>query len=284
MKAIMLTKTRLKELLEKYGLQPLKSLGANYLIDANVKNKIIRASGVSAEDTVLEIGPGTGALTFDLAGSGAKVIAVDKDRGVCAILNDLKGGGMGNLKVVNDDILEFDIPSAAGRSKLKVIGSLPYYITTPIIERIVDNRRVISSALVVIQKEVAARLVARPGGGDYGSLSCYVQYYSRPEHLFTIARRSFYPVPEVDSALVRLEMLEKGSVDVRDEGLFFSIIRGAFNQRRKSIINSLSRRQVLDMTKSRLEAALKKAGVDPSARPDSLGLGEFAAIANNVRP
>lgn len=276
----MLTKSQLKELFLKYDFTPLKRLGENYLIDGNIKDKIIAEAGINKNDTVLEIGPGFGALTMDIASSGAKVFAVEKDRKAFSILRSLAGRSFPNLKLFNADILEFDLKAAAGGSKIKVLGNLPYYITTPLIEYLILNRVLIECIFIVIQREVANRLLAHPGSKDRGSISCFVQYYTEPRYIHTIKRSSFYPAPEVDSALLRIDILQKPPVSVDDEELFFKIVRGAFNQRRKSIVNSLSRKEVLGISKGKLTDILNKAGVDPLARPEDLPLQSFAAISN----
>lgn len=278
----MLTKTQLKSIFQRYSFSPLKRFGENYLIDNNIKDKIIREAGISRSDTVLEIGPGLGALTMDLAASGAEIFAVEKDPKAFRILEDLTFEKYPNLHLFNQDILKFDIKSKVRTKDVKVLGNLPYYVTTPIMEHIITNRGVIDSALIVIQKEVAGRLSAAPGSKDYGSISCFVQYYTNPEYLYTIKRTSFHPVPEVDSSLIRLTIRKDPPVKVRDEGLLFRIIRGSFNQRRKSIINSLSREAVLGTAKSDLTEVLERAGVCPSSRPEDLSLAEFASITNAI--
>ncbi len=278
----MLTKTELKNIFEEYDFSPLKRFGENYLIDKNIKNKIIREAGISNTDTVLEIGPGLGALTIDIADTGAEVFAVEKDPKAFRILGELVFGRYPNLHLFNDDILKFDIKKNVNSKPIKVLGNLPYYVTTPIIELIIQNGSVIDSALIVIQKEVAARLSAEPGSKDYSSISCFVQYYMLPEYLYTIKRTSFHPVPEVDSSLIRLSMRREPPVKVKDEELLFKIIRGSFNQRRKSIINSLSREAVLGTTKSDLVEVLNRAGVDPASRPEDLSLSDFASITNAI--
>ena len=278
----MLTKTELKRIFEEYSFAPLKRFGENYLVDRNIKDKIIREAGISGGDTVLEIGPGLGALTIDLAASGASVFAVEKDPKAFRILQDLVLEKYPGLKLFNEDILKFDIGKNVPSKKIKVLGNLPYYITTPIMEYLIEKRHLIDSALVVMQKEVAGRLKALPGTKDYSSLSCFAQYYTKPEYLYTIKRTSFYPVPEVDSSLVRLTVPAEPPVKVRDEELFFRIIRGSFNQRRKSIINSLSREAVLGRPKTGLTGLLGRAGVDPASRPEDLSLQDFASIANAI--
>ena len=279
----MLTSSQLKNIFSARGFTPLKRLGENYLIDGNVKNKIIRSAGVDKSDVVLEIGPGFGALTVDLASTGADVFAVEKDKKAYEILKEIVNDNFKNLKIFNGDILEFSIEEKISPAKrLKVFGNLPYYITTPIIEYLIRNRRFIGLMLIVVQKEVADRVLAVPGSKDYGSISCFIQYHCKASYLHTIKRTSFYPAPDVDSSLLKLEVLGKPSVKVGDEQLFFKIIRGAFNQRRKTILNSLSRADVLDLPKERLSQVLERSGIDPLSRPEDMNLEAFASIANEA--
>ena len=277
----MLTQTQLRSIFAEHGFAPLKRLGENYLIDGNIKDKIISEIDPSKDDLILEIGPGLGALTIDLAGSGAAITAVEKDRKAAAILKDLVDDKFPNLNIINGDILEFDLKKFA-RDRIKVAGNLPYYIPTPIIEYLLERKALISKAIIMVQNEVALRLTAKAGAEDYGSLSCYVQYHAKVERVYTVKRRCFYPAPDVDSAILRMEMLRSPSVKVRDEKLLFTIIRGAFNQRRKSIINSLSREAVLDISKEELAAILNGVGIDPAARPETLSLADFAKIADST--
>lgn len=276
----MLTKSRLKNIFLEYGFTPLKRLGENYLIDVNVKDKIIGEARVNKDDTVLEIGPGFGALTIDLASTGADIFAVEKDKKAYSILKEIVKDNFPNLKLFNEDILEFDMKRIARARRLKVIGSLPYYVTTPIIEYLINNKEAIKSILIVIQREVANRFLASAGSKDYGSVSCFIQYHTSPLYIHTIKRTSFYPEPEVDSSLVQFDVLGKPSVKVADEELLFKVTRGAFNQRRKTIINSLSRTEVLGLPKEELAGILKKAQIPPSSRPEDLSLEDFAKITN----
>ena len=278
----MLTRKELKELFLEYGFRPLKRYGENYLVDNNIKDKIIGELGLSSGDRVLEIGPGLGALTLDIAESGAELTAVEKDRKACAILAGLVGGDSKNATILNRDILDYDITGFAGERKIKIVGNLPYYITSPIIEKIIAAYAVTDFAVILVQKEFANRLAAGPGSKEYGSLSCFVQYRAAISYIHTVKRTSFYPEPEVDSAIVRLDMLGKPPVDVRDEGLLFKVIRGAFNQRRKSLINSLSRKEVLDLPKDTLAEVFSRARVDPATRPESMYLDDFARIVNSL--
>lgn len=278
----MLTKSQLKKVFAKYNFRPLKRLGENYLIDGNIKDKIINEAHISKEDVILEIGPGLGALTIDLAKSGAQVFTVEKDRREFAILEEIADMDFPNLQIFNDDILKFDIKKIPISKKIKVIGNLPYYITTPIIERLIENRFYIESILITLQREVANRLLASPGSKDYGPISCYVQYHTKPVYIYTIKRTSFYPPPTVDSSLVRLDIQSRPTVNIKDEDLFFRIIRGSFNQRRKSLINSLSRQAVLGLSKGELSKILNSIGIDPAARPEDLSLSDFAKISDAV--
>ena len=278
----MLTKSQLKAIFSKYGFRPLKRLGENYLIDGNIKEKIIDEIRIKKSDTVLEIGPGLGSLTLDLAKSGAKVYAVEKDRKAFSILSGLAGEDYPNLKLFNEDILKFDPKDILPAGKIKVVGNLPYYITTPIIEYLIENRLSFETIIITVQKEVANRLLAEAASEDYSALSCFVQYHTKPSYIHTIKRTSFYPVPEVDSSLIRLDVLESPPVKVKDEELFFRIVRGAFNQRRKSIINSLSRESILHTEKARLSVILQSIGIDPASRPEQLSLTDFANISNAV--
>jgi 16S rRNA (adenine1518-N6/adenine1519-N6)-dimethyltransferase len=278
----MMTRSQLKDTFARYGFRPLKRFGENYLTDANIKDKIIAEASLSRDDTVLEIGPGLGALTIDLASSGASIIAVEKDRKAFAMLKDIIGDRFPRLDVVNEDILRFDMGAICAGRKIKLIGNLPYYITAPIMAFIIDNRDAIDFALVTVQREVANRILASPGGKDYGALSCFAQYYARGRYLHTVKRTSFYPEPEVDSSIIRLDMLAEPSVAAKSEEMLFKVIRGSFNQRRKSIINSLSREEVLGIPKGRLAGMLRAIDIDPSSRPETLSLSDFARIADSV--
>jgi len=278
----MLTKSQLKDIFSRYSFRPLKRFGENYLIDSNIKDKIIEEAHVGAGDVVLEVGPGLGALTMDLARTGATVYAVEKDKKAFAILSDIVTKDLPNLKLSCGDILDFDIDLIPSVKPIKVVGNLPYYITTPILENLIKHRAAIGSILIVVQKEFAERILAEPGSRAYGSLSCFIRYYMKSVYLYTVKRGCFYPEPKVDSSLIRLEVLRAPSVAVQDEALFFKIVRSSFGQRRKSIINSLSRKQALDMPKAKLAAILEVAGIDPTTRPESLSLEAFAAIANSI--
>jgi len=278
----MLTKTGLRDLFSHYGFHPLKRFGENYLIDANIKDKIVHEVCVGPGDAVLEIGPGFGALTLDLAATGAKIYAVEKDKKAYAIFKEMLGDAHPRVRLICADILDFDLSGIKTKAKIRIIGNLPYYITTPIIEYIIAHKDRISSAFITVQREVALRMMAYPGSKEYGSLSCFVQYHTTPVQLFAIKRTLFYPEPEIDSSFLRLDINETPPVKVADEALLFKVMRGAFNQRRKTILNSLARKEVLDLPKGELAALLDKAGVAATSRPESLSLSDFARITNAV--
>ncbi len=271
-------------LLKRYHLRPLKRLGQNFLIDDNIRDKIIGSVDPKRGDVIVEIGPGLAALTLELALRAGRVIAVERDRGLYNILLETIGAKASNLELINDDILKVDLSEFAPSGKIKLAGNLPYYITTPIFEYLIDNRRLIERAVITIQREVADRILAAPGGKDYGALSCFIQYYTRPQYLYTISRGCFYPKPEVDSSLILLDMLDSPAVEVKDEKLFFRIIRKAFNQRRKTISNSLASKAFGRVaSKEDLAAALARARIDPSSRPETLSLQSFAALTNIIK-
>jgi 16S rRNA (adenine1518-N6/adenine1519-N6)-dimethyltransferase len=253
------------------------------LTDRNIAEKMIKACRLSIGDWVLEIGPGLGALTTSLATSVKKLIAVEKDRQVCFALSELTKD-YSNLEVMCDDFLEADLNRilAERPDKVKVIGNLPYYVTTPIIEKLIDNSGNFSSVFITVQKEVADRICARPREEDYSSLSCFVQFHMKPAILFTIGRNAFYPQPDVESAFMELSILPAPPVQVNDEAKLFAVIRAGFGQRRKTLLNSLFSSEVIKTDKAGLSALLNKIGIDPGIRAEELSLEDFALIANAI--
>jgi 16S rRNA (adenine1518-N6/adenine1519-N6)-dimethyltransferase len=229
------------------------------------------------EDTVLEIGPGRGAMTPLIAQGAGRVICVEIDKQLIPGLES-KLSGTGNTTVINADFLDFDITRLGKR--LKIFGNIPYYITTPIIERLVACRQSVDTAYLTVQKEFAKRICAAPGTKEYGSFSCYVQYYCQPAILFTISRNSFFPVPKVDSAFVRLRMRKEPAVKVSDEATLFAIIRAAFGQRRKTLRNALGPL----VPAGRLEKFFRCRGIDPRVRAEKLSLEDFASLAGECAP
>lgn len=238
--------------------------------------------GLSRRDWVLEIGAGLGALTKKLGSLVAKVIAVEKDKRLCAALSEILSG-FDNVKIECGDFLKLDLKqiSEDAPNKLKVIGNLPYYITTPVLEKLIINKDRFNDIFVTVQKEVAQRLCAKASSKDYGSISCYVQFHMRPNILFHISRRAFHPQPEVDSVFLKLDILSNPPVQVNDRERLFEIIRAAFNKRRKTILNSLLSCKSLRLDKAQLNVLLTRAGIRTNARAEELSLADFARICES---
>ncbi len=246
---------------------PRKSLGQNFLSDDNIKSKIIQACNLTNEDFILEIGPGTGVLTKELVRLAKNVVAVEKDVKLFQILCQTLGE-YPNLSIVNQDILKFQI----AHNNTKVIGNIPYNISSPLIEHLLNQKEKISVIYISLQKELAQRIIAKPGGKEYGSLSLFVQYHTIPTIKFIIKRGSFRPRPKVDSAFIELVVRKTPAVSVKDEELFFKIIRTAFGQRRKMISNTL--KEIIGAEK------ICQTGISPSIRPEDLSLQDFARLAD----
>jgi len=273
----MLTKNQLKALWREHDFRPLKRFGQNFLIDKNVKEKIIANLKLSKDDTVLEIGPGFCEITEDIAKRVKKVFAVEKDKKLLGIVK--KSFRLPkNITLIEKDFLEVDIEKLAGKKPLIIVGNLPYYITSPIIEKILSNISVVKDIYLLVQKELADRISAKPGSRDIGRLSLFVQYYTDPERLFTVKGESFYPTPEVESALLRLSVPKEKQVTARNEELLFKVIKTAYSQRRKTILNSLSGMQ---LDKKALASLLENAGINPKARAEELALGDFVKLSNS---
>ena len=271
------------EIIQKYSFNFQKKFGQNFLIDSHVLHKIIAGAGVTKEDMVLEIGPGIGTMTQYLAEAAREVVAVEIDRNLIPILSEtLKG--YSNVTVINDDILKLDICQLAqkynGGRPIKVVANLPYYITTPIIMGLFESHVPIDNVTVMVQKEVAKRMEVGPGTKDYGALSVAVQYYAVPYIVANVPCNCFMPRPNVDSAVIRLTCHEKPPVQVEDEHLMFAIIRAAFNQRRKTLVNSLSNASELDFSKARIGEALEAMKLSPTVRGEVLTLEQFACLTN----
>ncbi|MDD7728846.1 MAG: 16S rRNA (adenine(1518)-N(6)/adenine(1519)-N(6))-dimethyltransferase RsmA [Clostridia bacterium] len=274
------------EVLQKYDFVFQKRFGQNFLIDSHVLEKIMDASQITKEDFVLEIGPGIGTMTQYLAEAAREVAAVEIDHSLIPILKDtLKDWD--NVTIINDDILKVDIRKLALEKNdgkpVKVVANLPYYITTPIIMGLFENQVPISSITVMVQKEVADRMQVGPGTKDYGALSLAVQYYARPEIVANVPPNCFMPRPKVGSAVIRLEKYENPPVQVEDEKLMFRIIRASFNQRRKTLVNSLKNSNELSYSKEEIESVLEKIGIPLNIRGEALTLEQFADIANGFK-
>lgn len=276
----MLTKTEIKDLSKRHDFYLKKRLGQNFLIDRNLRDKIIRLSDLNKNEPILEIGSGLGALTEKLAEKCGYVYALEKDKKLYNLSKELLGGYK-NLEIICGDFLKFDISRLLFK-KIKVVGALPYYITTPVIQRLLDFRKRIETIFIIVQKEVGRRLVARAGEDDYSALSLFVQFYSDVKMLMNIKKDAFFPKPDVDSALVRLKILPQPKVMVKDEDMLFKVIRSSFNQRRKTLLSALSHKSQLGIDKTRMAQLLSDLGIDSKKRAESLRLDQFAKIANGM--
>lgn len=279
-----LTPAECIELIRAHKFPVQKKYGQNFLTDENVIEGIVEFAGVCKEDTVLEIGPGMGALTGYLLRSAGKVCAVEVDRMLIPILEDQFGENE-NFSLVCADIMKTDIPAVTGASsdsRIKVAANLPYYITTPIVLKLLENESCIESITVMVQKEVGLRMSAGPGSKTYGSLSLAVQYYSRAQVGINVSKNSFYPRPDVDSVVVRLDVYrpDERPVQAKDSKFMFGLIRAAFGQRRKTLVNSLSSAPDLGLTKASVAAALTQMKKSESIRGEALTLSEFAQLSD----
>ncbi|SEO46701.1 16S rRNA (adenine(1518)-N(6)/adenine(1519)-N(6))-dimethyltransferase RsmA [Propionispora vibrioides] len=263
-------------ILKTFGIHMSKKLGQNFLIDEQVVQAIIQAANIQAGDAVLEIGPGIGTLTQGLAHSGAQVTAVEIDRQLVSVLAKTLEG-CENVRIVHGDILRVNISQEMGTESYKVVANLPYYITTPIIMGLLEQRLPVELLVTMVQKEVAQRMVALPGTKDYGALSVAVQYYTEPEIMFIVPPRSFVPAPAVESAVIRCTVRTQPPVMVQSEKLFFQIVKAAFSQRRKTLFNAL---KTTGRPPEEIKEALLAAGIDGARRGETLSLEEFAVITN----
>ena len=263
-------------ILKHFGLKASHRLGQNFLIAPAIVEGIVLAAEIQPGDRVLEIGPGIGTLTQALAEAGAQVTAVELDKKLPAVLAEtLKG--YDNVTIVPGDILKVDIKALMGEGPFKVVANLPYYITTPILLELLEKKLNISLIVTMVQKEVAQRMVAEPGGKDYGALSVAVQYHTEPDIVLTVPPKSFHPAPEVDSVVIRCRRRQTPAVECKDEKLFFRVARASFGQRRKTLVNALKGAGFL---KEDIERAVKYAGIDTGRRGETLSLEEFAGLAD----
>ncbi len=249
-----------------------KYLGQNFLFDPSILNKIISAAHINPEDTVVEIGAGHGSLTMLLAEVSKKVIAIEFDNDLFKVLSE-NVRVIGNVEAVNCDVLKFPFEEL---NRFKVVANIPYYITTPIIFKLIEARKNLQSITLTIQKEVAERITANPGKKDYGVLSLSVQYYADPEIKFIIPASAFRPVPKVDSAVIHMQILERPKIAVPDKKLFFKLIRAGFSQRRKTILNAL---KTLD---AGIKEILQNAGIEPNRRAETLSMEDFGRLCEEI--
>ena len=273
----------IRALLARHDFRFSKSLGQNFLTAAWVPADIADASGADEHTGVLEVGPGIGVLTYELSQVSKKVVTIELDKRLLPVLDETLAD-CDNVKVINDDVMKIDlhrvIEEEFNGEEVAVCANLPYYITSPVIMKLLEDRLPITSITVMVQKEAAERLCAQPGTRECGAVSAAVQYYAEPEILFEVSRGSFMPAPNVDSAVIQLRIRKEPPVDVHDEALFFRVIRAAFAQRRKTAVNSIS--NTLHMSKQQVTDAFEQAGVRANSRAEALTLPEFAAIVNQL--
>ena len=273
------------QILKKYNISANKNLGQNFLINEDIVGGIIKEADVQKEDLIIEIGPGLGTLTKELLKYAGKVICIELDRRMINILNNRFLNE--NLYIINDDVLKVNLKELIQKEKndnikkVKVVANLPYYITTPIIMKLLEDKLDIDSITVMVQKEVAMRMTATKETGDSGAITYAINYYTNPKIVLSVPKESFIPAPEVESSVIKLEVLKKPKVIVKNEELFFKIVKTSFMQKRKTLLNSLTNGKILK-DKNEVEKMLEKLNIDTKIRPEKLTLEEFAKISDYV--
>ncbi|MCP3764493.1 16S rRNA (adenine(1518)-N(6)/adenine(1519)-N(6))-dimethyltransferase RsmA [Domibacillus sp. A3M-37] len=281
------TPSRTKDILARHRFSFKKSLGQNFLIDSNILQRITETAELTKETGVIEIGPGIGALTEHLARSAGKVVAFEIDQRLLPILDETLAP-YDNVKIINEDVLKADMKTVVEQEfaqfdRLMVVANLPYYVTTPIIMKLLEDKIPVNGFVVMLQKEVGARISAKPSTKEYGSLSIAVQYYTEASIAFIVPKTVFMPPPNVDSAIIKLDVRDEPAVSVDDEDFFFKVTRTSFAQRRKTILNNLvnglpgGKEKKEDIT-----TALEEAGIEPSRRGETLSLAEFASLSESL--
>ena len=275
-----------KFIMKKYNITANKNLGQNFLIDKNAVDEIILNSNISSSDLVIEIGPGLGTLTSSLLENAGKVIAIELDTKVLGILND-RFKLYNNFELINNDVLKVDLNTLIkdnlneNITKCKVVANLPYYITTPIILKLLENNLPLESITVMVQKEVAERLTAIPGTKNSGSITHSIYYYTNPSLVLNVPRDSFMPAPEVNSAVIKLELLQSPRVEVTNKKLFFEVIKAAFSLKRKTLVNCFMNSKLFK-NKQEIEEILTSLNIDLQIRGEKLTIQDFANIANKL--
>lgn len=261
---------------KRFDIKMSKKLGQNFLIKRGIVDEIVHAAELTVGEPVLEVGPGIGTLTQGLAQSGADVTAIELDRRLLEVL-DTTLASYDNVRIIHGDVLKLDVPTIMNHKPFKVVANLPYYITTPIIMSLLESKLPIERLVVMVQKEVALRMVAKPGTKDYGALSVAVQYYTEPDIVLDVPPKSFLPAPVVTSSVIRCILRDKPPVDVIDEKLFFRVVKAGFAQRRKTFANTM---RTTGLSKEQIDDILVKANIDGQRRGETFSLQEFADVAN----
>ena len=261
---------------KRFDIKMSKKLGQNFLIKRGIVDEIVHAAELTVGEPVLEVGPGIGTLTQGLAQSGADVTAIELDRRLLEVL-DTTLASYDNVRIIHGDVLKLDVPMIMNHKPFKVVANLPYYITTPIIMSLLESKLPIERLVVMVQKEVALRMVAKPGTKDYGALSVAVQYYTEPDIVLDVPPKSFLPAPAVTSSVIRCILRDKPPVDVIDEKLFFRVVKAGFAQRRKTFANTM---RTTGLSKEQIDDILVKANIDGQRRGETFSLQEFADVAN----
>ena len=272
-----------KFIMDKYHITANKNLGQNFLVNDDAVTGIVDAANVSNDDLIIEIGPGLGTLTKELLDRAGKVICIELDKRMIEILND-RFSMYDNFKVLNDDVLKVNLKELIAEEKVKttkIVANLPYYITTPIIMKLLEERLDIETITVMIQKEVADRLVTKPGTGDTGAITYAIHYYTNPKRVLEVPNTAFIPEPKVNSTVINLEVLKEPKVAVKDEKKLFDVIKTAFMQKRKTLLNALANSNKYG-SKEKIDKTLELLGIDNRIRPEKLTLEEFAKIAEEI--
>ncbi len=265
-------------LLNKYKLKANKSLGQNFLINQQIIDDIVKVANVNEDDLIIEIGPGLGSLTSKLADNAKKVVAIELDQNMIEILKE-RFSLYKNVEIIHGDIMKVDLKEIIGEEKnIKIVANLPYYITTPIVMKLLEENLKMKSITVMVQKEVGERFCAIPGGKEYGAITVSINYYSDSKIVLDVPKDNFNPIPEVDSCVVQLK-LKKNHIELKDKKLFFRLIKIAFSQRRKNIGNSLTG---IGMTKQEVKEMLEALSLDINLRAENLSINQYAQIANYI--
>ncbi|MZQ74822.1 MAG: 16S rRNA (adenine(1518)-N(6)/adenine(1519)-N(6))-dimethyltransferase RsmA [Peptoclostridium sp.] len=273
-----------KDIVQKYGFKFSKSLGQNFLVDSNVLLKIVDGANIEEGDCVIEVGPGIGTLTRELSKRAEKVVAIEIDKNLIPILQETLSDRE-NVEIINEDILKLDIKKLMEDKfqgkRVKVVANLPYYITTPIIMRFLEENIPVKTIVVMIQKEVAHRMNAQPSTKDYGALSVAIQFYCETSIVANVPKTVFMPQPNVDSTVIRLDLLDEPPCSVKDRDMFFRVVKASFSKRRKTLLNCISSSE-LGISKDDSSVVIKSAGIDEKRRGETLTIQEFAALSNSV--